>query len=66
MTAQSIKEVVAEAERLLSRIHELENTDEFQASHRARTYVLGCKESGAVRRSSLDLTRALAKMRSRE
>ena len=56
-----IKEAKAEAKRFLQRVAEWEaqqgRKDDF--GHRIDTP----KESGAVRRASMDLTRALAKLR---
>ena len=48
-----------EAERFLKRIAEYEETENFTDTHS----VVGCKEAAAVKRASMDLTRALADLR---
>lgn len=60
MTQDSLQEVKAECQRLLSRIEALEsvrteNTPWISCYYNAHT--------GAIRRSSMDLTRALARLR---
>lgn len=63
MTPEAIKTAEAEAKRFLSRVAE------WRKAQRTETYPLGTytpgtpRESGALRRSSMDLTRALATMR---
>ncbi len=59
MKEQDVKDAVFEAERFLKRAKALlskVNGDKFAMYHNP-------KESGAVRRASLDLTRSLAEMR---
>lgn len=53
MRADALKDAKEEAKRFLKRVTEFE-------AQGSNTYT---KESGAVKRSSLDLTRALAKLR---
>ena len=63
--ADDIKAAEAEAKRFLERVAE------WRRAQRPKTYALGTytpatpRESGAMKRASLDLTRALAKMRRR-
>ena len=57
MTKEQIEEVKAEMERLRKRIAE------FEKRKKDEPYHWSCAEAGSVRRASLDLTRALAKMR---
>jgi hypothetical protein len=57
MTNEKIETAKQEALRFLKRVEELEK--EWQPS----TYYTACKESGAVKRASMDLTRALAELR---
>jgi hypothetical protein len=59
MTQDKIDEAVAEAKRFIAKAEAL------KARRKAGDlYVFqGCRESGAVRRASLDLTRALADLR---
>lgn len=56
MISQNIDEAVAEAKRFLKRAKELKEIASKENWWHA-------KESGALRRASMDLTRALAKMR---
>ena len=60
MRAENIEAAVAEAKRFIARAEALKarrKKDEWLHDFQ------GCKESGAVRRASLDLTAALADMR---
>ena len=57
MRADRIKEVRVEIERFLSRLKELELAKQNNPGWGTPA------ESGAVRRASMDLTRALAKLR---
>ena len=52
MKAENIKAVKEEMKRLTKRINEFESSREYEN-----------KASGAVKRASMDLTRALAKLR---
>jgi hypothetical protein len=65
MTAERIAETKAEAERFLRHVAEYEASRYTYTigddGHLYTSY--GVKESGALRRSSMDLTRSLAKMR---
>jgi hypothetical protein len=66
MKVSNILEVKEEALRLLNRIKEVEESDANQEkfnmiSKSETTYT--SKETGALKRSSMDLTRALSKMR---
>lgn len=54
MTPETIKTAVAEAKRFIAAAKRLEATDQVWSNP---------KESGALRRASMDLTRALADMR---
>ena len=56
MNSDKLRIAVAEAERFLSKASELQaNPPEYD--------FVGTKETGAVRRASMDLTRALADLR---
>ncbi len=64
MNIPEIKNAIAEAERFIDRAKDLLNTvkREETSAYVFESYTVG-KESGALRRASLDLTRALADMR---
>lgn len=66
MKIQNILEAEKEAKRFLSRLEEVKksemNKDRFKKEG-GRTTTYTSKETGALKRSSLDLTRALSKMR---
>lgn len=58
MEKSKIIEAKKEAQRFINKV------DEFEKRYKNQPFALyGSKESGAVRRSSMDLTRALANMR---
>jgi len=58
MNTRTLQAAIAEAERFLDLAREL------QAEQRgAAVYFTACKASGATRRASMDLTRALADLR---
>lgn len=60
MTEEKLKHAIAEAERFLSAAKALRarrKRDEWLSDWQ------GCRESGACRRASLDLTRALSDLR---
>ena len=59
MEYRAILEAEAEAERFLMRVADLRDRYSPADLH----HIQGCKETGAVRRASLDLTKALAQMR---
>lgn len=65
MTAERIAETKIEAERFLQRVAEYEASRyTYPIGDDSRLYTsYGVKESGALRRASMDLTRSLAKMR---
>ena len=64
MTPQTLRAAMAEAERFITAATDLLARDETDSRQERRTYPLtGSKASGATRRASLDLTRALAEMR---
>ena len=79
MKDEMLKEVVAEAKRFLARVDALHAcrkpltaAEQEERDRRSAFWTLGrnphdarggCKESSAVRRASMDLTRALAKLR---
>jgi hypothetical protein len=68
MTPQAVRAAMAEARDFLAKAETLlehekaEYPDETELKRRNRT-IYGSKASGATRRASLDLTRALAEMR---
>ena len=64
MNRQRIQEAEAEAERFLSRIADL--MDKAKEDGDFSAIECGSLESGALRRASMDLTRALARMRARQ
>ena len=64
MKRQRIQEAEAEAERFLSRIADL--MDKAKEVGDLSAIEFGSPESGALRRASMDLTRALARMRARQ
>ena len=59
MLKEDVKKVKIEMKRLKKAIAALEANDDYLSYG----YYYGCKESGAVRRASMDLTRALSEMR---
>jgi hypothetical protein len=59
VTVENINIAVSEAERFIVKAKEA--TDRLEADRYAG---FGCKETGALRRSSMDLTRALVGIRS--
>lgn len=56
MNNETLKTAMAECARFLTRARELDK-------QKCTGNFYGCKESGAVRRASMDLTRALANLR---
>ena len=60
MNMAAIKKAKAEAKRFLDAVRGLEADQPDGARFK---YLMGSKHTGAVRRSSMDLTRALADMR---
>lgn len=63
MNKETILEAKKETLRFLSRLKELEDSDEYKAESTKYSGISGCTETGAVRRASMDLTRALSKLR---
>lgn len=62
MKLSKLKTAIAEAERFLARAKPLlADTGKRESDH-----IWGSKQTGAVRRASMDATRALADLRSRE
>lgn len=61
MNDVTLKAAKIEAKRFLDRVAEME----LRLKERGGTEFFGCAESGAVRRASMDLTRALARLRLR-
>lgn len=57
MNAKKITIVISEMQRLLDRIHDLESRQTVDTVYR------DCKDTSAIRRASMDLTRALASLR---
>lgn len=52
-----------EAKRFIAAVEAMENRLANDSYARSFAYITGCRESAQVRRSSMDLTRALADMR---
>lgn len=65
MNESKLRLVVLEAERFLRLVKELEDRTKLDVANGDEYSwpVVGLKESGALRRSSMDLTRALANLR---
>lgn len=63
MKIENILEAEDEAKRFLKRLKELKKSEPHSFKDKELTRLCGSKESGALKRSSLDLTRALSKMR---
>jgi len=63
MTPENIAETKLEAQRFLQRVDEWEKSRYTYEIGGDPYLSFGVKESGALRRSSMDLTRSLAKMR---
>ena len=61
MTEQTLDKAILEAERFLRSTEHLKHK-----IHNDISWYYGCKETGAVKRASLDLTRALADLRRRQ
>jgi hypothetical protein len=59
VNTRTLQAAIAEAERFLDLARELQ----AQSSHTSWTWVSGTRASGATRRASIDLTRALADLR---
>lgn len=64
MRPSDIKKAEIEAKRFLERIEELRSGNQLpKIIVEANWHLTGSKETGALRRASLDLTRALSSMR---
>jgi hypothetical protein len=64
MDLEKVQEVEEETLRFLKRIREFKTkVMRADAQGQRMIFITGCKETAALRRASLDLTRALAKMR---
>jgi hypothetical protein len=64
MRKPNVQEVNFELSRLQNLIKHLQKSDAWQESFRTGTgYIPGGPETAAIRRASMDLTRALAKLR---
>lgn len=63
MKLEQIAEAKAEAQRFLQRVAEYEKSQYTYELAGKVGFDYGVKESGALRRASMDLTRTLAKMR---
>ena len=66
MKIEKILKAEVEVKRFLEKLNELKNSDSnsfgfSKKDNNSTTY--SCKESGALKRASMDLTRALSKMR---
>ena len=62
MKKEKLQTAKEEALRFLKRVEELEDENEVSSIH-APSYYIGSKKTGAVKRASMDLTRALAELR---
>lgn len=67
MTVTTIEEAEFEAKRFLKRIKEFKEAHSQQFNKKSKTpqrdWFFPSKEGGALKRSSMDLTRSLAKLR---
>jgi hypothetical protein len=61
MTHANLAKAKGEALRFLEKVKELEKSDANEST--SHSYYWASKQSGAVKRASMDLTRALAEMR---
>ena len=60
MNIQNIREAKEEAQRFLKKVEDVEAR---YAKESKSMFLCGCSETGAVRRASLDLSKALSEMR---
>lgn len=65
MNFAAIETAEAEAQRFLECVERLRQRLDADKAMANSFYITGCKESGALRRASMDLTRALTEMRKR-
>ena len=65
MTEETLRNAKAEAKRFIEKVAKLEMQYKRDHHNESINFLLMCgsKESGAVRRASMDLTRALADLR---
>lgn len=63
MDLEKLKEAKSEAKRFLKRVDEFEKRVSKEGTH---SWNWGLKESGAVKRSSMDLSRSLSNLRNSE
>lgn len=63
MRVNAIIDAREECKRLMARIDELEQAANFKDAVTGYGNIWGCPESAALRRASMDLSRALSKMR---
>tara|TARA_R110000764_G_scaffold192359_1_gene277575 strand:+ start:41 stop:253 length:213 start_codon:yes stop_codon:yes gene_type:complete len=66
MKVENIIEVEQEVKRFLKRLSDLKKCETNNRAFKKNedyNYIRGCKESGALKRSSMDLSAALSKMR---
>lgn len=61
MTYKNVLEAEKEAKRFLEKMREFKSRRKEDGE--TSKYIYGTKESGALKRASMDLTRSLAKMR---
>lgn len=66
MKLAKVQRAKHEARRFLDTVYDLEQRINSGNETTNRVMMFGCQETAAVRRASLDLTRALARMRSAE
>lgn len=64
MNTSTLDTAIAEARRFLERATELQKENPPASIHGRPIHVVPSAQSGAVRRASMDLTRALAALRS--
>ena len=63
MIIRNIKEAEFEAKRFLKRVEEFKKEYSDEYKNKKEYWHYGSKESGALKRASMDLTRSLSKMR---
>lgn len=63
MQLSKLNEAISEAERFLKKAKEMKASGTFFLYQGAKVYNFGATASGAAKRSSMDLTRALANFR---
>lgn len=63
MKLSNLQAAIAEAERFLAKAKSLSNSHDPDGEPFPRAHIPGSKHTAAVRRASMDLTRALATLR---